>query len=154
MAPSASKHGPTEFAPEACPVMLRMASSPHAPAPASSAGPQFRKNLWPLRNLRPKLSFWGSRQSFRNWCPAGDTEAGAWGRDEIRDATGTAAYIYGAKATGVFSFVGTSGAFSVNSGSAPWKTLGFSLSDVVPTGPQNVPQHVWQPLALYLGRPA
>ena len=30
----------------------------------------------------------------------------------------------------------------------------FDASYVVPTGPQNVPQHIWQPAVLYLGRPA
>ena len=30
----------------------------------------------------------------------------------------------------------------------------FDASYVVPTGPQNVPQHIWQPAILYLGRPA
>ena len=29
----------------------------------------------------------------------------------------------------------------------------FAFSNAVPTGPQNVPQHIWQPVALYLGRP-
>ena len=33
-------------------------------------------------------------------------------------------------------------------------SLELDASLVVPTGPQNVPQHVWQPLCLYLGRPA
>lgn len=30
----------------------------------------------------------------------------------------------------------------------------LDASRVVPTGPQNVPPHVWQPLMIYLGRPA
>ncbi len=31
--------------------------------------------------------------------------------------------------------------------------VAFDASRVVPTGPENVPQHIWQPVILYLGRP-
>ena len=31
--------------------------------------------------------------------------------------------------------------------------IGFSASNFVSTGPQNVPPHIWQPIILYLGRP-
>ena len=29
----------------------------------------------------------------------------------------------------------------------------MDISRVVSTGPQNTPQHVWQPVIIYLGRP-
>ena len=30
----------------------------------------------------------------------------------------------------------------------------MDVSRAVPTGPENVPPHVWQPVAIYLGLPA
>ena len=116
-------------------------------------GAQFRKNLWPLRNHRLELGFWGCRKSFRNWAPGGDEGAGQWHRDEIRNITGTVD-----TGTGIF---GATGAFSVVESDKEQTTAGsynsdfkFDASFVVPTGPQNVPPHVWQPVILYLGRPA
>ena len=29
----------------------------------------------------------------------------------------------------------------------------FAFSNAVPTGPMNVPPHIWQPIIIYLGRP-
>ena len=101
-----------------------------------------------------------SGQFFRNWTLSADFNAGEWGRDEIRNINGEV--VAGAPGRYV-SMGGTDGVFSVKkdasggSGSdAQTSTstrLVFSASNVVPTGIQNVPQHVWQPLAIYLGRP-
>ena len=94
-----------------------------------------------------------SAQFFRNWAPGGDEGAGQWHRDEIRNITGTVD-----TGTGIF---GATGAFSVVESGKEQTTAGsynsdfkFDASFVVPTGPQNVPPHVWQPVILYLGRPA
>ena len=98
-----------------------------------------------------------SGQFFRNWCPAGDTEAGAWGEDAIRNITGQAS---GANSVGpCFEAEGAIYRGTVQ-GNATYRNasyggyLMFDASRVVPTGPENVPPHVWQPVALYLGRPA
>ena len=94
-----------------------------------------------------------SGQFFRNWAPGGDEGAGQWHRDEIRNITGTVD-----TGTGIF---GATGAFSVVESGKEQTSAGsynsdfkFDASFVVPTGPQNVPPHVWQPVILYLGRPA
>ncbi|MDR1946628.1 MAG: hypothetical protein LBQ51_05620 [Desulfovibrio sp.] len=102
-------------------------------------------------------------QFFRNWVNGLSKGAGAWGRDEIRNITGGIGYLH------------SSSAHSGNSGQASaiyWGTLtgfsrpsqmsntdaagglGFNAGNMVNTGPQNVPQHVYQPIILYLGRPA
>ena len=135
------------------PVALRPVSASHAPAVVSAPGVQFRKNLWPLRNHRPELDFWGCRKSFRNWAPGIDEGAGQWHRDEIRNITGTVDTGTGIfDATGAFSVV-ESGKEQTSAGSYN-SDFKFDASFVVPTGPQNVPPHVWQPVILYLGRPA
>ena len=94
-----------------------------------------------------------SGQFFRNWAPGIDEGAGQWHRDEIRNITGTVD-----TGTGIF---GATGAFSVVESGKEQTSAGsynsdfkFDASFVVPTGPQNVPPHVWQPVILYLGRPA
>lgn len=94
-----------------------------------------------------------SGQFFRNWTPGIDEGAGQWHRDEIRNITGTVdtgTGIFGA--TGAFSIV-TSAKENTSAGSYN-SDFKFDASFVVPTGPQNVPPHVWQPVILYLGRPA
>ena len=94
-----------------------------------------------------------SGQFFRNWAPGGDEGAGQWHRDEIRNITGTVDTGTGIfDATGAFSVV-ESGKEHTSAGSYN-SDFKFDASFVVPTGPQNVPQHVWQPAILYLGRPA
>ena len=94
-----------------------------------------------------------SGQFFRNWTQGIDEGAGQWHRDEIRNITGTVD-----TGTGIF---GATGAFSVVESGKEYTSAGsynsdfkFDASFVVPTGPQNVPPHVWQPAILYLGRPA
>ena len=97
-----------------------------------------------------------SGQFFRNWGHGAEEAAGAWGRDEIRNMRGTLQYAYAgtsdASTTGVFTHeMATNGP---QGGGKYWATLTFDASRVVPTGVQNVPQHIWQPAVLYLGRPA
>ena len=98
-----------------------------------------------------------SGQFFRNWCPAGDTEAGAWGEDAIRNITGQAsgANSVGPCAEGMGAiYRGTVQGNATYRNASYGGYLMFDASRVVPTGPENVPPHVWQPVALYLGRPA
>lgn len=92
-------------------------------------------------------------QFLRNWCPGADESAGMWHRDEIRNITGTVDTGTGIfNATGAFSVV-ESGKELTSSGSHN-SDFKFDASLVVPTGPQNVPQHIWQPIIIYLGNHA
>ena len=106
----------------------------------------------------------------RYWTPGAGEGAGAWHRDEIRNITGWM-HAFCTKAPGVYyagNYAG-GGPFSVagiptnqkaataaynNDQSISMPRINFNTSLVVPTGTQNVPQHVWQPVALYLGRAA
>ena len=94
-------------------------------------------------------------QFFRNWV-LGMGQAGAWGRDEIRNIVGSIApWSAENNASGAFSVGDTrtsrpNGTGTLGSGNTLYN---FNASLIVSTGPQNVPQHVWQPVILYLGRP-
>ncbi|EGW52084.1 hypothetical protein HMPREF1022_00867 [Desulfovibrio sp. 6_1_46AFAA] len=103
-------------------------------------------------------------QFFRNWVLGADGTAGAWGRDEIRDAEGHFAVLPAPGSTG-YGFYGdglwgkdpsrktvVASVDSVVSGN--YLLPKFAFSNAVPTGPKNVPEHIWQPIILYLGRPA
>ena len=94
-------------------------------------------------------------QFFRAWVLGADRSAGAWGSDAVRNVVGK----IGAIPYGV-SIAGTSDAFYENGTALGWQggPYGFQgvymdISRAVPTGPMNVPPHIWQPIILYLGRP-
>lgn len=97
-----------------------------------------------------------SAQFFRNWGPGADSQAGGWGRDEIRNITGNIGFTHAGSrnGTGALKPSGGSQVFDHWDGSylSSNTSLGFDASLSIPTGPQNVPQHVWQPLVIYLGR--
>lgn len=97
-----------------------------------------------------------SGQFFRNWGQESGKEAGGWGRDEIRNITGTFGIDYaGIKGVGgAFSYTGAQSSTTNNNGSNRNDSVRFSAASVVPTGQENVPPHVWQPLVIYLGRSA
>ena len=95
-------------------------------------------------------------QFFRNWVLGAEREAGSWGRDEIRNITGSINIMRLAVggAVGPFSLINDRNvAVGVGGVTASISDIGFSASNVVSTGPQNVPPHIWQPIILYLGRP-
>ena len=106
-----------------------------------------------------------SKQFFRNWGPEGDNPAGGWASDAMRALTGMASFARGSgggsilmdDAEGVFH-VDRNGisiqAYTGSSTNFPLSRLFFDSSRDTPTGPENVPPHVWQPAILYLGRPA
>ena len=96
-----------------------------------------------------------SGQFFRNWGPESGKEAGGWGRDEIRNITGEHSPLGSYSViSGAFQQQGATAANYASTSSGSHIAEQFDASNVVPTGPQNVPQHVWQPTILYLGRPA
>lgn len=107
------------------------------------------------------------RKFFRNWAQGTGKDAGAWGRDEIRNIDASVSFRGYGSAAGdqlMGTVTSASGAFSVsekgvfagqlNSTSVGYSQLTFSADKGIPTGPENVPPHVWQPVVLYLGRPA
>lgn len=110
-----------------------------------------------LRNHRPELDFWGCRKSFRNWGPGVGKDAGAWGEDAIRNIMGEAsgANSVGPCADGMGAIYrgAVQGNATYRNGSYGGYLM-FDASRVVPTGPENVPPHIWQPVILYLGRAA
>lgn len=98
-----------------------------------------------------------SGQFFRNWGLGVGKDAGAWGEDAIRNITGQAsgANSVGPCADGMGAIYRgeVQGNATYRNGSYGGYLM-FDASRVVPTGPENVPPHVWQPAVLYLGRPA
>ena len=99
-----------------------------------------------------------SGQFFRNWAQGQSKEAGSWGHDEIRNISGSISEAYGRKESvdmGALAseFPGNRSAYESSAG-AGYGLISFDASRVVPTGPENVPPHVWQPAILYLGRVA
>ena len=102
------------------------------------------------------MEFSKSRARFRNWALGTGREAGSWGRDEIRNIVGSIApWSAENNASGAFSVGDTrtsrpNGTGTLGSSNTLYN---FDASLVVPSGPQNVPPHIWQPIILYLGRP-
>ena len=102
------------------------------------------------------MEFSKSRARFRNWTLGADGTAGAWGSDAVRNIVGK----IGAIPHGGVSVAGVSDAFYEGGTAVGWqggpydfKAVYMDISRVVSTGPQNTPQHVWQPVIIYLGRP-
>lgn len=101
-----------------------------------------------------------SEQFFRNWGPGADSQAGAWERDAIRNIAGRIGLIdrdqrrEESEPTAPFAVRTVSYGPETNTGIDYGAIANMDISLSVPTGPQNVPQHVWQPAILYLGRPA
>ena len=104
-------------------------------------------------------------QFLRCWATGGENSAGGWVSDAMRALTGMASFARGsgggsilaADADGVFTVDQngpTTQAYPGAANSYPRSRLLFDSSQNTPTGPENVPPHVWQPLVLYLGLPA
>ena len=97
--------------------------------------------------------FWSAR-----YCGQ-DGQVGSYHRDEIREISGTFSAVYGgyplAECTGCITSVYFS---DEGQGTVPQSQANniytMSAARVVPTGPENVPQHYLQPIVLYLGSPA
>ena len=145
------------------PLILRISSRPQAPAARSCPSAQFRKGRRPAEKPFNPMEFSKSRARFRNWVLGQSADAGAWGRDEIRNAEGHFVVLPMSGSTG-YNFYGdglwktdTSKTTVVaSSGNVPpgnYLLPKFAFSNAVPTGPMNVPPHIWQPIIIYLGRP-
>lgn len=85
-----------------------------------------------------------------------DADAGAWCRDEIRNLVGSfSGILCGDTAYSGALYPAVEGEYTTSSGGGrtKFKTLILDAAQEVPTGPLNVPQHIWQPIILYLGHP-
>ena len=153
------KNAPTSVVPglraPILPVMFGTPGAFHAPAVSSTPSTQARKGAPLFENFIGLKGFSPSLRPFRAWVHGADRSAGAWGSDAVRNVVGK----IGAIPYGV-SIAGTSDAFYENGTALGWQggPYGFQgvymdISRAVPTGPQNVPPHNWQPVILYLGRP-
>lgn len=120
---------------------------------AANLGKWIKNNEIPTGLYVPNLI----NQFLRNWCPEADESAGMWHRDEIRNITGTAGSFKAIPGSnnfsGAFTRLLSTGGSNDPDGTGP-SALSFDASLVVPTGPQNVPQHIWQPIIIYLGNHA
>lgn len=95
-----------------------------------------------------------SGQFFRNWTLTGEAKAGAWITDTGRNATGTIGSLDSyAMTTGVFFSDGEDGA-AVGAVNRSTKKMDLSRQWAEHAGKEFAPVHIWQPLCLYLGRPA
>ena len=109
------------------------------------------------------MEFSKSRARFRAWVLGTGREAGSWGRDEIRNAEGHFAVLpmpgsagYNFYGDGLWKTDTSKTTVVASSGSVPpgnYLLPKFAFSNAVPTGPMNVPPHIWQPIIIYLGRP-
>ena len=139
-----------------CPVMLRISSRPQAPASRSWPSTQARKGRRLEHNQRKHYAIFKELAPFRNWALGTDRGAGSWGRDEIRNITGAVAELFGQQAGGATGamqvFLQNNRTAAIGSG-AGYGRVSLDASSDVPTGPLNVPPHVWQPVVIYLGRP-
>ena len=98
------------------------------------------------------LDLWYPRPRFRAWTGGSIEDAGAWHSDETRNITGqfntTDCAVGGA--SGAFATSGT-GTRAPQTETVSNTVVTFDASRVVPTGPENVPVHVLQPVIIYLG---
>lgn len=108
---------------------------------AANLGKWIKNDEIPTGLYVPNLT----NQFLRNWCPEADESAGMWHRDEIRNITGTAGSFKSIpgpnRFSGAFTNLASTGSSNDSNGTGP-AALSFDASLVVPTGPQNVPQHV------------
>lgn len=105
-------------------------------------------------SIANKKGFLPRPARFRAWTSGTGREAGAWHRDEIRGITGSGTVAILDGWTGALRR-DPGGSVELSQGNYHgFGTFGLDVSRVVPTGPENVPQHVLLPICLYLGLPA
>lgn len=98
-----------------------------------------------------------SEQFFRGWTGGAGREAGGWQEDTMRNITGRIVNVVQGltdntvqRAEGAF-YPSGAGAVGYRGENLSIRHIHLDTSLVVPTGPENVPPHVWQPVAIYLG---
>lgn len=103
------------------------------------------------------FEFLGYRPRFRAWTGGAGREAGGWQEDTMRNITGRIVNVVQGltdntvqRAEGAF-YPSGAGAVGYRGEDLSIRHIHLDTSLVVPTGPENVPPHVWQPVAIYLG---
>ena len=142
--------------------MFLISSRPQLPASPPVPSAQARKGRGPAENPFNPMEFSKSRARFRAWALGAAEGAGAWHRDEIRNVEGHfgvfpsgggAWFLYGDGAWRPDPNLKISVAYGTGFPTGNNPSPKFMLSNAVPTGPMNVPPHIWQPIIIYLGRP-
>ena len=96
------------------------------------------------------------RKFFRNWTPSEVNEAGTHVLDTMRVITGQI-YTYGNSGSNSGALAFKQSTTAIQGGSTSYGgTLQLNSSNLGErySGGETAPQHIWQPLCLYLGRPA
>ena len=103
-------------------------------------------------SIANKKGFLPRPARFRGWTGTGG--AGAWHRDEMRNVTGQV-HPYCVKLLGLggafYAELATGWHSEGTTEETSYRILKFDASRVVPTGPENVPAHILQPVIIYLG---
>ena len=146
--------------------MFRISSRPQLPATRSAPSTQFRKGRRPAKNPFNPMEFSKSRARFRAWALGQSADAGAWREDKLRVITGDfCSADEGDTGTERADINSVSGAFFIKPGTGTYNAgitlyadrarIAFdtSLLGSNYAGTETVPQHTWQPIILYLGRP-
>ena len=101
--------------------------------------------------------FYSCPPPFRAWTGGAGREAGGWQEDTMRNITGRIVNVVQGltdntvqRAEGAF-YPSGAGAVGYRGEDLSIRHIHLDTSLVVPTGPENVPPHVWQPVAIYLG---
>ena len=122
---------------------------------ANATSEQIAANLGKFRKHPNGLGLYipsCGEQFFRAWTGAGG--AGEWHRDEMRNVTGQV-HPYCVKLLGLggafYAELATGSHSEGTTEETSYRILKFDASRVVPTGPENVPVHVLQPVIIYLG---
>ena len=95
-------------------------------------------------------------QFFRNWGPGEGNGAGTHVLDTMRVVTGQI-YTYGNSGSNSGALAFNQSTTAIQGGSTSYGgTLQLNSSNLGErySGGETAPQHIWQPLCLYLGRPA
>ena len=121
------------------PVIFLISSRPQAPAVPSAPSTQFRKRARLFENSIGLNGFSAGLRPFRNWALGQSADAGAWKADSFRSHTHSGVYV-----SSVQTSAGTGNSLH----------LARNTGDSAATGGvETAPQHIWQPIILYLGRP-
>ena len=127
---------------------------------ANATSEQIAANLGKFRKHPNGLGLYlpsCGEQFFRAWTGGAGREAGGWQEDTMRNITGRIVNVVQGltdntvqRAEGAF-YPSGAGAVGYRGEDLSIRHVHLDTSLVVPTGPENVPPHVWQPVAIYLG---
>ena len=127
---------------------------------ANATSEQIAANLGKFRKHPNGLGLYlpsCGEQFFRAWTGGAGREAGGWQEDTMRNISGRIVNVVQGltdntvqRAEGAF-YPSGAGAVGYRGEDLSIRHIHLDTSLVVPTGPENVPPHVWQPVAIYLG---